>query len=457
MQPQKHPERDPAKRVSVLYVIALLSIALVALVSQVIVRRIIESQQSDSRVINLSGRQRMLSQRLAKTFLLAEAAAGEPRRDSLLREIALSCAELAEAQRFLSDSGGASAKNPNSEKVQALYSSLQPYFERISRACALAPGADSSALALGLRQMLEAEPPFLALMEQITRQYEAEARQRVERLKSTEQFLFLLTLLILLVEGLLILTPAVRKIRLYFSSLRESNQALQQAGEELRESRRLLLSSVIESQEGERKRISMELHDGLGPLIGLARLNVSQVQGSLGEAEAPYAERALAYLDQMSAGLRQIAISLVPPVLAEFGLRSALESLAEELQAVCPAVLRLYVSLPEASLPPAQELHIYRIAQELLNNAARHAGAGEISLQVFSDGPQIVILAEDDGKGLRSTDPERSRGFGLKHVASRVNMLSGSLQIDSSPGGGTSILIFLPILPHGTDQDPARG
>lgn len=441
---------DPAARLSLLYITALSSIGVVAVISQVIIRTNIQSQKYDGKVVNMSGRQRMLSQRLSKEFLLLEKAEDDSIQQIVLHRLLRHHYEWRNAHLFLSDQAESQGKKiKNTPAVRALFANTQAYFDSIDHACRLVIRAEipinAREIAEGLRTILQAEPQFLNCMEKITDQYEREAAGKVMYLEKVEFFLFLVTLLILATESLFVLLPAVKKLRLYFQQLLEANHALEDAAEQIHESRRLLLNSSLEAQERERKRIAMELHDGLGPLIALAKLNINHLQGKVPDADAKFTEKSLEYLHEIHQGIKQISGALMPYALEQFGLKIALENLIDEVQTVAKPEINLYVNLEPASFDKTFELNVYRLVQELLNNAVRHAEASQISVQVFADEGRIVVMIEDDGKGLLSDNPLQSSGLGLKNIMSRVNAFDGYLNIDTNPQDGTTITIYIPL------------
>lgn len=442
---------DPASRLSLLYITALSAIGVVALISQIIIRTNIQSQKYDGKIVNTSGRQRMLSQRLTKDFLLLERAAEHDNaRQTILRRIQDTHQEWSMAHYFLSDqTDNQGRKINNSQVVRDMFQHVQPFFDSINHACVSiteAPLQDTtSQIAESLQIILNAEPHFLNHMEKITDQFAIEAAGKVVYLERIELILFLITISILAIESMFILLPAVQKLRQYFQQLLEANHSLEMAAETIRESQQLLLRSSLETQERERKRIAMELHDGLGPLIALAKMNINHLEGKVPVEDAKFAEKSLECLDEIHKSIRQISNALIPYTLEQFGLKIALENLIEEMQAGASIEIKLYVDIEQENFGETFELNAYRLVQELLNNALRHAEASEISVQVFTDDFQMVIMIEDDGKGLTLNNPLKSTGLGLKNMMSRVNAFNGHLNIDANPRDGTTITVYLPI------------
>ncbi|WP_433346011.1 sensor histidine kinase [Microtetraspora malaysiensis] len=209
--------------------------------------------------------------------------------------------------------------------------------------------------------------------------------------------------------------------------------------------------SLVIAREEERRRLRRDLHDGLGP--GLAAIGVRL---DLIEATAPEAMRGpLAEVRQLTQGLvgdvRRIVHDLRPPALDELGLGGALEDLALDAEGGAAVTVTLPGPLPE--LPAAVEVAAYRIVQEALANALRHARADSVEIAVVavpvgapyagSAAPaRLVVTVRDDGRGL----PERLvEGVGSGSMRERAAELGGLLRRTSGPDGGTTVEAVLPL------------
>ena len=206
------------RRLTALYVTALSTVALLSVLGQSLVQYSLHKQSADSRVINMAGRQRMLSQRIAKSALaltnVEEAEQRSRRRDEL--RIARDEWEQSHMGLRYGDADLGLAPN-NSSRILALFADIQHPFEEMSRAVdaiLAAPGANASAQIVA--DILLHEELFLAGMDAIVSQYENESRKRVERLRAIEMVLLATTLSTLLCEGLFVFRPAVRRLRQEF-------------------------------------------------------------------------------------------------------------------------------------------------------------------------------------------------------------------------------------------------
>jgi two-component system NarL family sensor kinase len=214
-----------------------------------------------------------------------------------------------------------------------------------------------------------------------------------------------------------------------------------------------LLAAIIEAQEGERERIGQDLHDGIGTTLAMAKLLVNRLTAS----QSSPAEL-LKLIEQLMTSavqeVRNIAHSLYPAVLARFGLAEAIQHLVDVCNETGSLPIKLQMNYLHP-LPLAQELALYRICQELIHNALKHArGATQLLVQLQQQGQLLTLVVEDDGCGFPTTVPgapqPATSGAGLRSIEVRVQMLRAQLHRHSPPGQGTRMVIEL-------EASPARG
>lgn len=198
-----------------------------------------------------------------------------------------------------------------------------------------------------------------------------------------------------------------------------------------------VLAAVLDTQEIERKRIAEALHNGLGQLLYATKLQLEGIN-------SPAAKAAQHLLKEAILATRSISFELTPGILEDFGLRAALEEIVKR---IAPRQLRVHlhpVGLDQ-SLPAAVEIAVYRISQELLNNVMKHAQATEARLYVVREGQRLELTVEDNGIGFDAArlTIEPLGGIGLAGVRNRVQLLGGTLDINSRPGKGTVVSIEL--------------
>jgi signal transduction histidine kinase len=213
--------------------------------------------------------------------------------------------------------------------------------------------------------------------------------------------------------------------------------------------RQVLLRSLVEAQEEERKRLARELHDGAGQTLTSLLVRLKTLEK---KTESPLLQKDLQTMQNLVSDtieqVRALAHELRPAALEEFGLSLALESLVKEvsqqdgLEAVCRC------DTESRGIPNEIEAVMYRIAQEGVTNILRHAQATHMSLFIKCFPQVITMVIEDDGVGF---DPEKlgsdqgKRHLGLISMRERAEILGGSLDILTAPGKGTTIQVQIPL------------
>lgn len=193
----------------------------------------------------------------------------------------------------------------------------------------------------------------------------------------------------------------------------------------------------VEAGEQERRRVSRELHDGLGQLLTAAKLNVD-----LADRQPDALDKVRTLLFQAIREIRHIAHELRPSTLDDFGLVPALRTLCEEC-----STERLTVSFRERlplRLPEVVESAAYRICQEAMTNVVRHSRAQQATLDLYVDDGILRVMIQDDGIGM-DTSVDVMNGIGMINMRERAEMLGGSLHVDSTPGRGTDIIVEIPL------------
>ena len=201
----------------------------------------------------------------------------------------------------------------------------------------------------------------------------------------------------------------------------------------------------LEADEARRRNLSRDLLDAIGATLDDARANVREARARHDEAELREASR---LLDEAIAQSRVMATSLRPPVLDEAGLAEALRwAVRRQVPAGGPRA-ELHVSDLDARLPPEIETACYRVCEEALANAMRHAKARHVNVAARRVGPELELEVTDDGVGfepeLLGSAPDAARRFGLLAMAGRAELAGGHLEIHSQPGAGTRVRLVLP-------------
>lgn len=200
------------------------------------------------------------------------------------------------------------------------------------------------------------------------------------------------------------------------------------------------LQSMITGQESERNRIARDLHDGLGGLFSTVKMYFSTLQyeqPALGTH--PLFQKSMELTHSASEELRRIAHNLMPEVLLKLGLVNAVQDLCNNIESSRLLHISLQAYGMDSRLNAHTEIMLYRIIQELLNNILKHAQATEVIIQFNRHQEKLSITIEDNGRGFNVD--ENSAGAGLSTIQSRVNYLNGDLNIDSTQGLGTTVMM----------------
>ncbi|RPD48677.1 PAS domain S-box protein [Hymenobacter sediminis] len=221
-----------------------------------------------------------------------------------------------------------------------------------------------------------------------------------------------------------------------------------------------LFEAVQAAQEEERKRMAESLHNGIGQILYATKLRLDRLPPLSTDPSLTAArQEAEQLLGEAICQTRALSHELVPMTLEEFGLPTALQDIGQKMSS--PQLqLRSHIELDEeaAPLPPALQLALYRMAQELAQNIVKHArGATEATLELETMPGWVLLRAEDNGPGFVRS-PAQSSGLGLRSIRDRVALLGGQLETGSIPTGGAYVRIRIPLpLVPTTDTPPAHG
>lgn len=205
-----------------------------------------------------------------------------------------------------------------------------------------------------------------------------------------------------------------------------------------------LLRRLVRAQEEERRRISRELHDQLGQEITALGLQLAAMKSSA-DATAPLRAQIAALEDivkRLDSDVDFLVWELRPTALDDLGLSEALSDYIASWSKYFDIPVRLQSRLT-ARLPAEMETVLYRIAQEALNNVAKHAQATEVELLLERDAADVSLVVKDNGVGFDISAPVDPRALGLLSMRERAGLVSGTVEIDSGPGG-TTVRVCVP-------------
>lgn len=205
-----------------------------------------------------------------------------------------------------------------------------------------------------------------------------------------------------------------------------------------------VMQAMIKGEEVERKRIARDLHDGVGSMLSSLKMRFSKINNSPEVINPNEIENINILLANSIVELRQVSYNLIPESLLKLGLEHALTDLCHILETE-KVNIDLQANNIKNDIPETTQITIYRIIQELINNALKHSNCSEILLDCSQNKDLFFITIEDNGKGFDTTMINDFHGLGLKSLKNRVESLSGKIEIDSSPDKGTVFNIELSI------------
>jgi signal transduction histidine kinase len=219
-------------------------------------------------------------------------------------------------------------------------------------------------------------------------------------------------------------------------------QAQRQAEAALRRAADEGVRRAIEAQDAERARLARELHDEAGQALTALAVHLRALEGDV--PEGPLRARVAELRGQVGAAstaLRELATRLRPSALQEGGLARAIEDQAELVRAGAGIDVDVDLAGLDADLPDDVQVALFRVVQEALTNVVRHADASSVSIVATVRKSRMRVVVDDDGRGFDPSAP--TDRLGLAGIRERVELLGGSLRIESSPGGGTAVVVDL--------------
>jgi two-component system NarL family sensor kinase len=249
----------------------------------------------------------------------------------------------------------------------------------------------------------------------------------------------------LLIVGMLLRNGYRRKQKLLASEKELREQQIQNLE---KEKQLLSAEALMEGQEAERSRLAKDLHDGLGGILTGTKYSLSSMkQNMIISAENAAAfEKTMGMLDQSITELRRIAHNMMPESLLKLTLDEALQDYCLQVsQSGALSVTYQSFDVENLAINDTVKINVYRIVQELINNATKHASASTAIVQITFKDEVLGIAVEDNGKGLNIDGLPYADGIGYQNIKSRIDFLKGNMDIQSISGKGTSILIKIPV------------
>lgn len=230
------------------------------------------------------------------------------------------------------------------------------------------------------------------------------------------------------------------------NQLQENAMLLQRLNDEQKKA----FGMVIQGEENERRRLAFELHDGLGQLLSVVKLNLSSLEQWIDKKNKQTTDMLngiISLVDDSCREVRNISHNLMPNTVLQFGLMAALKDFCRKINRAEKIKLHFQNQDLNININPQIQTTLYRVIQEIVSNAIKHSQASDVYIQLFLEDNNLVILIEDNGKGFDlNTVMNSEKGLGIKNIISRIEYIKGKIIIDSFVGKGTNYYITLDTL-----------
>lgn len=285
---------------------------------------------------------------------------------------------------------------------------------------------------------------------QLEKKYEtAKKQEQIEKLKA-EKKVQELTIRQKTLNNYLLMAGAVLLLLFIYITIknhRQKQKIQQQRITELETEKMLTATqAIIKGEEQERTRLARDLHDGLGGMLSGIKHSLNTMKGNLimTPENAAAFERSIDMLNTSIQEMRRVAHNMMPEALVKFGLDTALNDFCTQLnQSGSVPITYQSIGVAEINMDQTKALNIFRIIQELVNNSIKHAKAKNILVQLIRSDDKLSITVEDDGIGFISNELNLNKGIGWQNLRSRIDYLKGELDLITSPGNGTSVMISI--------------
>lgn len=206
---------------------------------------------------------------------------------------------------------------------------------------------------------------------------------------------------------------------------------------------------ILEGQEEERKRLAMDIHDGIGQLLTALKFQIESIDPLQGNANVLKLQEIKSQLNNTIREVRRITFNLKPTVLGDYGLSAGLKLFVHEISKFSTTELHFTDhSTSSERYPQRIENNVFRIVQEAINNAFKYAKASRIEVTLSRAPHQLVVQVKDDGMGFEQAKLKEigiESGSGFFNMHERTEYINGNLEIDTQPGHGTTIRLEVPI------------
>jgi len=211
--------------------------------------------------------------------------------------------------------------------------------------------------------------------------------------------------------------------------------------------RNIAMQAIIATEESERQRIARDLHDSVSQTMSAAKINLSIIGSEISftnEDQRKRFERAVDMVDDGFKEVRTISHNMMPWALHKAGLAKVISQFISNVENGTISYNFFSKGFDEP-FNNQLELILYRVLQESVNNVIKHAAASRVDIALIKDENTVSLTIEDNGKGFDVNHPDFKAGMGLGNLRSRINFLNGKVEVDSQPGRGVLVSVYIPL------------
>jgi signal transduction histidine kinase len=482
---------NPSLYLTRLYIIALSCIALFVIMGQVLIQYALHKQQEDSYIINVAGRQRMLSQKISKSCLLIQFSLKANERIKYKNELKNAFSIWETFHEGLSRGNKEiGLTHQNSEEVSQLFVAVNPYFQKISESAkkiiVISPEKPLSEESVNnINTILQYEDGFLIGMDDIVHQYQVEATRKVSLVRQIEVILLSLTLIVLLLEGFFVFRPFAKKIRSTIDELKDTQEELEQANIGLEEKVRKRTEEInkknlelsFKNEELYKKNTDLDTfvytasHDLKAP--------INNIEGLIGQLSFHISESEQGFIIGMMKESVYKFKSVIKD-LAETGKEQAEAKIGYNKVKFSEVFNEIKFSIHELIISSGAVIHedfsgapeiqfakrsIRSIMYNLISNAIKYCPVDrkpEINISTKKIQDYILLEVSDNGIGIKEENKQKifsmyerlaakkervfdneGTGVGMALVAKIVDSNGGKIEIESTPGKGSTFRVYL--------------
>ncbi len=425
----------------------LIVFSLMAIVSHLFFMKSIGDIDMDGFMINQSGKQRFLSQSISFLATRFVQTVHTPEHEKIKDKFLMSIDEMWSIHQFLEDDNTAVMAKFHSKRIDSIYNSAPFYLSDrvrkfLNEAYLLLDSKDEEISTSNPHYiyLINSSAMLLSDLNLITSQYEVENLESVNDFRYSRTYYLLFSILFYIIIFVFYFDPMTKRINNNLVEISKKENEIDTINNKQ-------ISTIIDVQDRERQRIANDLHDGLIQSLTTISYKIKNEIDKVPEyGSGNNLNEISSMVDKAIGETHNIAYSIIPPMLREFGLVPTINALCEEMKSQLKIHVVLQVYELSERLEERLELNLYRITQEAINNVIKYADAKNVLIQLIRHPSSITLIIEDDGIGFDLNLMPSLKGLGLLNIEERTKAFGGTSSINSSLAQGTEIMVEIPII-----------